>query len=726
MPARLIIFLCVVTGAAIVGGLLAENVMTVQTLRAVRDALSLAVAANPVGYAIAFVIAYLIVAALALPGAVLLTLLGGALFGFGPGALLVSVAAPTGALLAFWLVRWLAGSALRQRLASRLRPIARGIERDGAYYLFTLRVAPVVPFFLVNVLVALTPLPARTFYLVSFVGMLPATLVYVNAGAQIGTLSSLAGLLSWNLLLSLALLAVFPFLARGLVSGGALRVRWVCQSVLSARRWSARRPTAVTRDLIVIGAGSAGLVAAYIASSLRARVTLIERVAMGGECLNSGCVPSKALIRAANLVHAIRSSRGGGVLAGPVEVDFPAVMRQVHRTIERIAPHDSVERYRAMGVECLHGDARLQSPWTVDFLSEGASKPVTLHTRRVIVASGSQPIWPEVPGLDPSIALTTDTVWTLQHLPARLLVLGGGAAGCELAQAFSRLGSTVTLIERADRLMPREDLEVSEHLLGAFSSEGISVHRSAQLIAVARKNGGAAAIVESLGGHHTIECDRILIAMGRRARVDVGGDGDLKIATDGDGCIRVDDWMRTSEPLVFAAGDVATNDRLTHMAGHMGAVAALNALFGPIWPLKRERHAVPRCIFTDPEVARVGITREQAVAEGLHVTVTHLSLAELDRAIIEDRTDGFVRVITAHGSDKILGATVVGARAEDLLPFFTLAMRERIGLRRLLSVMIAYPGWAEAARAVASQWQSARVPHWSYPWLERWHRWRRP
>ena len=724
MPLRLLAFLCFAALAALAWLLLADTTAALATLRAMRGELAERVAQDPIASAALFVSAYVIVAAIALPGAVLLTVLGGALFGLSIGVGLVMIAAPAGALLAFRLVRWLAGPALRDRLTARLGPISRGIRKDGGYYLFALRVVPVVPFFLVNILVALTPIRARTFYWASLLGMLPATLVYTNAGVQLGKLNSLAGLLSSELIASLALIGIFPLLARGPIAALAVRLRWCFQSLTSSLRWRAVRPRGIERDLMVIGAGSAGLVAAFIASSLKARVTLIERSATGGECLNTGCVPSKALLRAAHRAYALREA-GGGVAAGSVSVDFPEVMREVRRTIDRVAPHDSAARYRSLGVECLFGEAALRSPWSAEFRPADGAATQLLHARRIIIATGSEPVVPPLPGLEPPFALTTDSLWSLQALPARLVVAGGGAAGCELAQAFARLGSRVTLIERSERLIPREEPAAAKALLDALAAEGIDIRLSAQLQGVTKEGAGRTVLIERAGKREEIACDRILLAMGRRARVDASELQALGIDVGADGCIVVDDWLRTTEPLIFAAGDVATGDRQTHVAGHMGAIAAGNALLGALWPMRRETHAIPRCIHTDPELARAGFTRAEALDEGLDPLETVLALAEIDRAIIEDRREGFISVLTDAQSDRILGVTIVGARAGEMIAPFTLAIRERIGLRRFLGLMTAYPGWADAARAAASLWQRDRIPAWTDVFLERWHHFRR-
>jgi pyruvate/2-oxoglutarate dehydrogenase complex dihydrolipoamide dehydrogenase (E3) component len=402
--------------------------------------------------------------------------------------------------------------------------------------------------------------------------------------------------------------------------------------------------------------------------------------------------------------------------------DLAVLLDRVRATIDRIAPHDSVERYRALGVECMRGEARVLSPWTVEVTPAEGGTSERLHARHLIIATGAEPVVPDIAGLAPGRALTTQTLWAIRELPNRLLVLGGGPVGCELAQAFQRLGSAVTLVERAERLLPREEPEASAEVRRSLEVDGVRVLTGATLESV--QNGARANVLGS-DSQAVIEFDQLLCALGRRSRVEgVGLDG-LGLARDADGTLRVDDWMRTSEPGVFACGDVATADRLTHVAGQMAWHAAFNALFGGLLPLRIDRRAIPRCVFTNPEVARVGLTRGEAEQAGIKVVCTRYEMSALDRAIIEEQTRGFVMVLTAQGSDRIVGATVVGERAGELISLFTLAIRERLGLRRLMSMMIAYPGWADAGRAVASQWQRDHAPVFVLTWLARWHRWRR-
>ncbi len=694
-------------------------------VRGAREHWAAFVQQQPVASSVLFVFAYLLVAALALPGALLLTLLAGALFGLAHGVLLVTVGASLGALLALLLVRLLFRESFRKRFGDRLQRVERGIERDGAYYLFMLRLVPVLPFFLVNALTALTPIRAGTFYWVSLFGMLPATMVYVNAGTQLASLTNLAGLLSPGLLISLVLLGVFPLLAKGPIAWLVVRIRGAWRGRLARAQWASMRPRRFDRNLIVVGGGSAGLVAAYVAAALKARVTLIERDVMGGDCLNTGCVPSKALIRAARLVHQARHSDRWGIRAMSPQFEFADVMARVRETIQRVAPHDSPERYEALGVECIRGAARIVSPWEVELTSPQGEASRRLSARKLIIATGAEPILPVVPGIELIDPLSSDTVWALNELPSRLLVLGGGPIGCEMAQAFARLGARVTLVERGGRLLPREDADTSAALLSAFQAEGIEVLLHCELAEIRPPDGKPVARLSQSGEIRWLAFDRLFAALGRRARVEGAGLDALGLALEPDGTLQVDDWLQTSEPDVLACGDVASDRRFTHAASHMAWHASINALFGHLWPLKIDWSVFPVCTFVDPEIARVGLSEDEARVAGLRLEVTRYDLVDLDRAIIDGSAKGFIKVLTHAGSDRIVGASIVGDHAGELIAGFATAMRHRIGLKALLSTIVAYPTWSESGKALAGQWRREHASPRLLNLLSRYHTRRR-
>ncbi len=663
---------------------------------------------------------YVGVTALSIPGASVMTLACGALFGLAWGTVLVSFASTLGATLAFLTARYLLHGAVQSRYGHRLAAIDRGVRRDGPSYLLMLRLLPVAPFVLVNLLMALTSIRLRDFVLFSQLGMLPATVVYVNAGTQLAGIERLSDVASPGLLASLALLAMLPFVAKAVV-GLRRRQRFLAEHPA---------PAQVDRNVIVIGAGSAGLVAAYIAAAVRAKVTLIERDAMGGDCLNTGCVPSKALLRAAKHVHQARHGAAFGLANSEAPVDFPAVMAHVVRSIETVRPHDSVARYTELGVECISGDARLVSPWTV------AVNGRELSARAIILATGAEPSLPDLPGLAEAPYLTSDTLWDLRDLPRRLLVLGGGPIGCEMAQAFARFGSEVTLVEMAPRLLPREDEDVGAFVHQVFTAEGIRIETSARALAFEHDADGHSLRCERVPQTPTrkrrapaetfsLDFDHVLIALGRRPRTAGLGLEALGISLAANGTLELNDHLQSSVPSVFACGDLAGPYQFTHAASHQAWYATVNALFGDFKRFTVDYRVMPWCTFTDPEVARVGLNEQEARAQRLPFEVTRYSLEGLDRAITDGCAHGFVKVLTPPGSDRILGATIVGEHAGDLLAEFALAMKHNLGLGKILATPHVYPTLAEANRHAAGAWRREHASPRVLDWLARFHRWRR-
>ncbi|WP_375058193.1 FAD-dependent oxidoreductase [Zobellella sp. DQSA1] len=662
-----------------------------------------------------FFLLYVLVAALSLPGAAIMTLAAGALFGLWQGLVLVSFASSLGATLAFLVARFLLRDQVQHRFGDRLKPVNEGIARDGAFYLFTLRLVPVFPFFLINLLMGLTPFPARRFYWVSQLGMLPGTLVYVNAGTQLAALDSLGGILSPGLLLSFALLGIFPLLARHLVR--LMQRRRVYQ------RW--QKPRHFDRNLIVIGAGAAGLVSAYIAAAVKARVTLIEAGQMGGDCLNTGCVPSKALIRSARLAHQMRHADRYGLHATQPTFSFKRVMARVQEIIKKVEPHDSVERYTALGVEVLQGHARLLDPWTVE-VSQGDGGRRRLSARAVIIAAGAEPLVPELPGLEEVGYLTSDTLWQAlaerDTPPRRLLVLGGGPIGCELAQALARLGSEVTLVQRNPRLMPKEDEEVSELVKEALIADGITVLTGHQPLLLERDDNGKRLIVRHHEREVALAFDDLLVALGRRPRLT--GYGLESLGIDTEHKLETNDYLETLYPNIYAAGDVAGGYQFTHTAAHMAWYASVNALFGQFKRFKVDYSVIPWCTFVDPEVARVGLSEAEARDRNIAFEVTRFGLEDLDRAITDGADHGFIKVLTVPGKDRILGVTIVGEHAGELLAEYVLAMRHNLGLNKLLATIHIYPTLSEANKYAAGEWKKAHAPQRLLTWLARYHRWR--
>jgi len=659
---------------------------------------------------------YVIAAALSLPGALIMTLAMGALFGLAMGTLLVSFASTIGATLAFLASRFVFRDVVQRRFGDKLKAINEGIVRVGALYLFTLRMVPLFPFFLINLMMGVTPMRTRTFYWVSQVGMLAGTLVFVNAGTQLAQLRSLSGILSPGLLLSFALLGVFPMIAKNITA-------WLQRRRVYAK-W--QRPAKFDRNLIVIGGGAAGLVSAYIGVAVKAKVTLIEAHKMGGDCLNYGCVPSKALIKSAKLANQIRHGEHYGLNVGAPDFSFRKVMAHVHEVIRTVAPHDSVERYTGLGVEVLQGYARITDPWTVEIkFADGTIQ--TLTTRSIVIATGARPFVPPLPGLDDVGYVTSDTLWStfaeLDAAPKRLVVLGGGPIGCELAQSFARLGSNVTQIEMAPRIMIREDLDVSELARASLAADGVEVLTDHKAVRCEKDGEHKYIVVEHGGQSRRIEFDALICAVGRSARLKGFGLEELGIPVQR--TVTTNDYLETLYPNIFAAGDVAGPYQFTHTAAHQAWYAAVNALFGDFRRFKVDYSVIPWATFIEPEVARVGLNEQEAREQKVAYEVTKYGIDDLDRAIADGTAHGFVKVLTVPGKDKILGVTTVGEHAGDLLAEFVLAMKHGLGLNKILGTIHTYPTLAEANKYAAGEWKRAHAPQQVLRWLERYHAWKR-
>ncbi|MGE0096965.1 MAG: FAD-dependent oxidoreductase [Hydrogenophaga sp.] len=675
-------------------------------------------ARSPIQVALAYFAVYVVATALSVPGAAIITLAGGAIFGLFWGTVLVSFASSLGATLAFMVSRFVLRDGIEARFGQRLAEINKGIEKDGAFYLFTLRLIPVVPFFVINLVMGLTQMKARTFYWVSQLGMLAGTVVYVNAGTQLARLDSLQGILSPALLGSFVLLGLFPLMARKIVD--AVRRRQVYA------RWKGQRPRTFDRNLIVIGAGAGGLVSAYIAAVVKAKVTLIEAHKMGGDCLNYGCVPSKALIRSAKLAHQMRHGERYGLAATEPAFRFKSVMQRIQDVIRAIEPHDSVERYTGLGVEVLQGYATLTNPWTVEIALPGGGTQ-TLTARSIVLATGAQPFVPPLPGLADSGYVTSDTLWErfgeLEEPPGRLVVLGGGPIGCELAQAFARLGSHVTLVEMAPRLMMREDEEVSELARQALAADGVDVRTSHKALRCERQGNEKVLVVERAGVEQRIPFDELVCAVGRSARLSGYGLEALGIPTNK--TVETNEYLQTLYPNIYAAGDVAGPYQFTHVAAHQAWYAAVNALFGEFRKFKADYRVIPWATFIDPEVARVGLNEQEAREKGIAVEVTRYGIDDLDRAIADSEAHGFVKVLTVPGKDTILGVTIVGTHAGDLLAEYVLAMKHGLGLNQILGTIHTYPTLAEANKYAAGEWKRAHAPEGLLRWVKKYHDWKR-
>ncbi|MEX2515596.1 MAG: dihydrolipoyl dehydrogenase [Gammaproteobacteria bacterium] len=705
-------------GLAVIGFFIFDlhQFLTLEYLQSSLERFHAYYAAQPVLVASIFFTGYVVITAVSLPGAAIMTLAAGALFGLVTGIILVSFASTIGATLAFLIARYILRDSVQQRFGDRLKRINAGIEKDGALYLFTLRLVPAFPFFLINILMALTTLKAWTFYWVSQLGMLAGTIVYVNAGTQLAQVSAVGDLLTPGLIGAFILLGIFPWIARAIVN----RI----QTARVYRPWQAQKPKSFDRNLIVIGAGSAGLVTSYIAAMVKARVTLIEKHKMGGDCLNTGCVPSKALIRTSGMLHEFTNSESYGINPpDDVTFDFSVVMQRIQRVIKKIAPHDSVERYSKLGVDCRSGEARLLSPWEVEI--RDGDKVDKLTTKHIVIASGAQPFVPPIPGIEATGYLTSNSLWELDKLPERLIVLGGGPIGCELAQSFARLGSQVTLVEMQSRLLPREDDDASALVHASLSADGVELLLNHKAINFEKTADGKTLQVEHDDGKRIIQFDDVLVAVGRRANTTNLGLDTLGIELNSNGTLKLNDYLQTRYPNILGCGDVAGPYQFTHTAAHQAWFAAVNALFGRFKKFAVDYSVIPWATFTDPEVAHVGLNETEAREKNIAYESVKYNLDDLDRAITDGTDHGFVKVLTAPGSDRILGVTIVGSHAGDLIAEYVLAMKNKIGLNKILGTIHIYPTMAEANKYAAGEWKRAHAPERVLALLERFHQWSR-
>jgi pyruvate/2-oxoglutarate dehydrogenase complex dihydrolipoamide dehydrogenase (E3) component/uncharacterized membrane protein YdjX (TVP38/TMEM64 family) len=715
--ARLLVLVVAVLLAAAFFAFGGHRYLTFESIKAQQTAIQEYYAGHPWQTVAGFFLIYVAVTALSFPGAAtVLTLAAGAIFGLLWGTVIVSFASSIGATLAYLASRFVFRDWVQQKFGKHLRTINEGVEKEGGFYLFTLRLLPVVPFFVINLAMGLTPIRVWTFYWVSQLGMLAGTIVYVNAGTQLAEISSPAGILSPGLIGAFVLLGVFPLIAKKIVD------------VVKARRvyarWKGKKPSSYDRNLVVIGAGSAGLVSSYIAAAVKAKVTLIERHLMGGDCLNTGCVPSKALIKSARVLSTIRRAKDYGLKSASAEFDFADVMERVQRVVRTIEPHDSIERYTGLGVECLEGTAKIVSPWEVEAtLKSGETRRLT--TRSIVIAAGARPFVPPIPGIDQMDCLTSDTVWGIRTLPPRLVVLGGGPIGSELTQAFARFGSKVTQVEMLPRILPREDPEFSEMVAERFRDDGVDVrtgHKAKQFLIEA---GRKVLVCEHQGKDLRIEFDALLCAVGRVANTRGYGLEELGIAVTKARTVETNEFLQTSYPNIYACGDVAGPYQFTHTAAHQAWYASVNALFGSLKKFRADYSVIPWATFTDPEVARVGLNELEAKERNVPYEVSVYGIDDLDRAIADEDAHGLVKVLTVPGKDRILGVTIAGEHAGDLIAEFVAAMRHGLGLNKILGTIHIYPTLVEANKYAAGVWKKAHAPQGLLAKVERFHAWRR-
>jgi len=652
---------------------------------------------------------YVLVAALSLPGATILTLTAGAIFDLVTGFLVVSFASTIGATLAFLSARLLFRDLIEQKFSTYLKSINEGIEKDGAFYVFSLRLIPAFPFFVVNLVLGLTKIKTSVFYLVSQLGMLAGTFVYVNAGVELARINNIRDILSPKLIMAFSLLGLFP-----------LVIKMIMQFFKSRAIYkNFKKPKIFEYNMVVIGAGSAGLVTSYISSAVKAKVALIEKHKMGGDCLNTGCVPSKALIKSAKLAYQMRNAEKYGLEKVVPQLDFKKVMGRVHNVIKKVEPHDSIERYSSIGVECITGEATILSPWEV--LVNGK----VLTTKNITIATGARPFVPPLPGIDKITPLTSDNLWQIEVLPERLVVLGGGPIGCEMAQSFNRLGSHVVQVEMNDRIMGIEDPVVSRIITDRFVKEGIDVQTSTKALEIKVDGDKKYLIVEKGGVKSEIVFDQILVAVGRAANIKGFGLEKLGIELRPNKTIQADQYLRTNFPNIYVCGDVTGPFQLTHTASHQAWYCAINGLFGKIKKFKADYSVIPWATYSDPEVASVGLNETRAKRDGIAYDLTTYEVDDLDRAIADSEDHGVVRVLTKPGTDQILGATIVSNHASDLMLEFIAAMKHGFGLNKILGTIHIYPTMGEANKYLAGNWKRKQTSEKVFIWLERFHRFMR-
>ena len=716
---KVLILLAVAVGAIAFFAFDLGRYLSLDFIKQSQGQLAQAYAEQPLKISLAYLLIYVAITALSLPGAAIMTLAGGAVFGLLWGTVLVSFASTVGATLAMLVARYILRDSIEARFGRRLAEVNKGITREGAFYLFTLRLIPAIPFFALNLLMGLTRMKTLTFFWVSQVGMLAGTVVFVYAGTEIAKIDSLRSILSPGLLGAFVVLGLFPLVTKRIID--AVKRRKVFA------RWSAMRPSHFDRNLVVIGAGAGGLVASLIGAAVKAKVTLVESHKMGGDCLNFGCVPSKALIRTAKLRHQIAHAEHYGLGSATSDFDFRQLMARIHKVIADIAPHDSVERFTGLGVDVQLGHATIVNPWTVEIKGhDGATQRLT--TRNIVIAAGARPFVPPLPGLDSVGYVTSDTLWDvfaqMDEMPRRMVVLGGGPIGCELSHAFARLGAEVSQIEMAPRIMMREDEEVSEFARKALQDDGVKVLVSHKALRCEKSADSAKSIiVEHQGQEIRLEFDALIVAVGRAARLTGYGLEELGIPTQK--TVETNEYLQTIYPNIYAAGDVAGPFQFTHTAAHQAWYAAVNALFGDFKKFKADYSVIPWATFIDPEVARVGLNEQDATEQGIAYEVVKYDIDDLDRAIADSEARGFVKVLTVPGKDRILGVTIVGSHAAELLAEYVLAMKHGLGMNKILGTIHTYPTWSEANKYAAGEWKRAHQPVRLLEWVRKYHDWKR-
>jgi dihydrolipoamide dehydrogenase len=652
---------------------------------------------------------YIFSTAISIPGATILTIAAGFLFGLPLGVVIVSFCSTIGASLSFLFSRYLFKDYFEKKFSSQLNSINQGIEKDGIFYLFSLRMIPAFPFFLINILMGLTSMKLVHYFFISQIGMLLGTIVYVNAGTQLSNIQSLKDIASPTLLISFSLLGILPLLTKFIIS------KFKQKKLYS----KFQKPKQFEYNLVVIGAGAGGLVTSYIAATVKAKVAIIEKHKMGGDCLNYGCVPSKTLISTAKKIHLQKDFKNFGIKSVKIDFDFKEIMKRITSVIKKIEPNDSIERYTKLGVDCYTGQAKILSPYEVQINDK------ILTTKSIVLATGAEPFIPPIEGIDKIKYHTSETIWNLKEQPKKLLIVGGGPIGVELSQAFSRLGTQVSLLEAGTKILSKEDDDVSESMLKILKEEGVNILTSHKLIRFHKNKKEQIAICESDSKEISLSFDICLFAIGRKPRTKNFGLEELGVELNPNGTIKVNEYLETNYPNIFACGDVAGPYQFTHTASHQAWYASVNALFGIIKKFKADYRIIPWTTFTDPEIAHVGLSVQEAKEKNIEHEIFKYEFSELDRSIADGETKGFIKVITEFGSDKILGVTILGSNAGELIAEFVIAMKNNIGLNKILGTIHSYPTKVEANKFVAGVWKKAHKPEKLLNYVEKFHTWRR-
>ncbi len=644
---------------------------------------------NPFSFSLFYFFVYVVLVALSFPGATVLSLAGGYIFGFIKGLLIINWASTIGASVAFLMARFFFKDFLQRKFHHTFLKINQGMDREGNQYLLTLRLIPIFPFFLINILMGLTNISFWRFFIVSLIGMLPGTAVYVWAGTTLQNVNSVSDIFTSKMITIFFLVGLIPIIQSKFLIYLKQRKNYLKFS----------KPKKFDYNLIVIGGGAAGLVNAYIAANLKAKVLLVEESNMGGECLNYGCVPSKALISLSNTKKYSKTN-------------FAELKNEISNIIQSIAPHDSIDRYSNMGVDCEKGKANLISPFEIQINGK------TFSGKKIVIATGAKPFYPTIDGLDKNKVFDYESVWKLEKLPDHLVIIGGGAIGCELALAFSKLGSKVSIIEQ-NAVLASEDRDMVNHVLTGLRTSTINIFENCKIISVNHDENKI--IFENENKITEIHFEHLLLACGKVGNTEAIS-SNLNFDLDSRNYIVVNEYLETVKYRnIYACGDVNGLKQLTNAASHQAWYTSINALFGTWKKFRIEHDFIPHAVFIEPELARVGLNELDAKRKSIEYDLYLFDASDLDRNLIERNKLGKIKVLTIKNTDQILGVTIVGEAASEILAEFVLAMKYHLGLNKVLATSHIYPSFSEQNKYVAGVWKKNSVPKYIYKILKKYH-----